>query len=141
MGTVNSDIVAFLNARLDEDEAAAQAAIDTGALGDWEAVPVAELGGRRALSQGSSVFAVMDPVPEGRACAEHAARHDPARVLREVAAKRTVVALHTWTSNPSYCWSCSGDHGADLTPAPCGTLRHTTAVYADHPDYDRRWAP
>lgn len=134
-------LIEFLNARYDEDEAAARAVVDAGGESDWKAHPIAELDGRRALTGGSFIFAVMDPVPEGHACAGHAARHNPARVLREIAAKRAVLDLHTWTASLDGCWSCSGDHGADPTPAPCGTLRHMAAVYADHPDYRQEWAP
>ncbi|QVJ03041.1 hypothetical protein KGD82_13485 [Nocardiopsis eucommiae] len=134
------DIVEFLNARLDEGEAAAQAVIDAGGRSGWEAVPIAELDGRRALTGGSSIFAVMDPVPEGRACAEHAARHDPARVLREVAAKRKMLELHAnGCPGINYCVSCwNGNESLDW---PCPTVRTLASAHADHPDYAPEWAP
>lgn len=136
-------IVEFLTARLDEEEASAQAVVDIGGLGDWEDLPVAELDGRRALTGGSFIFAVMDPVPEGPACADHIARHDPARVLRETTAKRAILALHE--PNGDYCSTCleseSDLYGAEYEEAPCLNVRHLAAVYSDHPDYDPEWSP
>ncbi|MHA4848545.1 DUF6221 family protein [Rhodococcus sp. MSC1_016] len=65
--------------------------------------------------------------------AEHMARHDPARVLREVNAKRTTLTLlEHWPS-----WAVPGYDGN--LPVRIA-LRHMAAVYADHPDYDPTWA-
>lgn len=132
------NITEFLNARLNEDEAAAQAVIDAGSLDVWETIPIMELDGRRALAQGSFIFTVMDPVPEGQACTEHAANWDPARVLREVASKRSILELHA-NGYPGidYCVSCwNGNESLDW---PCPTVRTLASVYADHLDYDPAW--
>lgn len=127
-------ITEFLNARYDEDEATARAVTDAGGESDWRAHPVAELEGRRALTGGSFIFAVVDPVPEGPACADHAARHDPARVLREIAAKRAVLAL------------ASEALGDDTTVPDAEFMageivKALASVYSDHPDYQQEWAP
>jgi hypothetical protein len=109
-------ITEFLTARLDEDEEVARR------VPQWQAPE--EL---RAMTTRGSI----DP-PFLVVASE--------RVLRDVVAKRAVVGLHSshWSGD---CWSCSGDHGADPTPAPCDTVRHLAAVYADHPDYQQEWAP
>lgn len=74
----------------------------------------------------------------GPALAAHIARHDPARVLREVEAKRRLVALH---DRPNHqCVTEDGPtqwHAAD----PCATLRLLALPYATHPDYRPEWAP
>lgn len=131
-------IIEFLNARLDEDEAAAQAVTAAGGHGGWEALPLAELDGRRALAWGSFIFAVMDPVPEGRACAEHAARHDPARVLREIAAKRSIIEIcvgQGYVEDGPVPWSAAPPEA----PVTWFTLAELAAVYADHSDYRQEW--
>lgn len=111
----------FIRARLDEDEAAARLA---GATPDerW----------RRHEN------AVLEDVPGGgrgawiaQACedeetAAHIARHDPARVFADVAAKREIVA---WV----------GDYDADPDGSAWGILGHLAALYADHPDYRQEW--
>src|SRR6266851_9644248 len=74
------DLVVFLNARLRDDEAAARAA----APGPWR--------GRDAGSW-SEVAPAKGTGPEA-ADTEHIARHDPARVLREVAAKRAILEFY-----------------------------------------------
>ena len=55
-----------------------------------------------------------------------------ARVLREVAARRTILALHPpmWPDDPdsTTCSRCG-------LAWPCATLRALAAVYSDHPDY------
>ena len=57
--------------------------------------------------------------------APHIARHDPARVLREVEAKRKIV-------RDVAC----GFYDSDYDEA----VEHLAAVYSDHPDYDPDWA-
>jgi hypothetical protein len=57
--------------------------------------------------------------------ARHIARHDPARVLREVEAKRRVV--NRYAENPAEPW-------------PLFPLLEMAAVYADHPNYREEWS-
>jgi hypothetical protein len=141
-------LIAFYSARLDEDEAAAKAAAhpSDGRLGPRKqhqpmaGAPYPE--GPLRASDGEIV--VYD---EGRPSDEefdHIARHDPARVLREVAANRAVAELH----NGSH--ECSTyDHNGDIDNCTwiggweaCSTLRHLAAVYSDHPDYrPGEWKP
>lgn len=56
--------------------------------------------------------------------AGHIARHDPARVLREVEAKRRILALHEELNEPH------------LYEA----VQHLAAVWSDHPGYRPEWA-
>src|SRR5690349_1270697 len=98
------DLTEFIKARLDEDEAAARAAEHNDGPGtlEWR------VGGPRHLTFDNhrsedyvSVFAggwdriliARDEV-RGAPLAKHIARHDPARVLREVAAKRAILNAH-----------------------------------------------
>lgn len=62
---------------------------------------------------------------------DHAARHDPARVLAECKAKREIVHLHDAVQY--------GDFDADAWTAMKDALRSLAAVYADHPDYQQEW--
>ena len=92
------DLVAFLNARLAEDEAAA-------------------------------------------------ARARRPRGLREVKAKREILAAHAVDYTGQYGEAIPGECLTCITnrdpypeswqgdPWPCKTLRHLIAVYSDHPDY------
>jgi hypothetical protein len=76
----------------------------------------------------------------------HIARHDPARVLAEVAAKRRVMARHFTPPSPvriyAACEGCGYDYG-DISQrydiGDCPELRDMAAVYADHPDYNPAW--
>jgi hypothetical protein len=121
-----SDLIAFLTARLDEDEAAAKKAAQK-RRGPWH-----YLGDKFR----ASVFGVQGfdhgHVAEtfGVALAAHIARHDPARVLREVGAKRAIIGTH---ESPD--WQPDGQWG------PCHTLRQLAAAYSDHPDYQQEWRP
>ena len=127
------DLIAFLNARLDEDEARAQAAAgewdDESARYEWEDLP-------------DATFA-------------HARWHDPARVLREVEAKRAILTLHalqvtkreqyaysSYTGEPipdEYDGQCEDCGWFDPEQGACLTLRHLASVYGDHPDYREDW--
>jgi hypothetical protein len=117
------DLAAFLKARLDEDEAAASAA----SPGPW-----------RLNAEGDEVLAVDDvTVAEAfalsgrqlRATADHIARHDPARVLREVAAGRAILTAY---------WAASSQPEEGGLEA---AVRHLAVVYSDHRGYRAKWKP
>jgi hypothetical protein len=110
----NTDLVSFLTARLDEDEAAARGWFDR-----FPDMPADELADQAAAG-------VTD---EGYI---HIARHDPARVLREVAAKRKILAEHA----QGWGHPCEAYTGPEF---PCPTLRALAGVWSDHPDYDPAW--
>jgi len=183
------DLIAFLRARLDEDEQWALAAsrpypYADGAPGvpesgvrwqwvegpDWEPTRpdpavrefVAEPGvscnlvsvetwpssGRLMPRPVATEIIEMDSAAAG-----HIVRHDPARVLREVAAKRGELADHTLHDDGESCRRCvvwgvqlSLDPGpapavAARVPFPCPTLRRLALPYADHKDYQEGWKP
>lgn len=71
---------------------------------------------------------------------------DPARVLRECAAKRTILATHRPILDPygdpkgATCTMCA-DSGSNAQGFPCSTVRALAAVYSDHPDYQEEWKP
>jgi hypothetical protein len=131
------DITEFVRARLDEDEAAAKLAAREG--GTWKQDDpdrhpgaISSLGGPVVYDEGS---------PDEYQ-APHIARHDPARVLREVAAKRAIVER--------YQRGASGDlpgwtAGRELIEAGLaivlGVLRDLAAAWSDHPDYRAEWRP
>jgi serine/threonine protein phosphatase PrpC len=127
-----SDLVAFLNARLGEDEAAANAVQDNSAPwpGQWEPRE------RHALQTHNGwVLAVADGHGGDfrSGVVEHIARHDPARVLRDVEARRRIIARYEATQPPGYAeQEAQGWLLLDV-------IRDLTAAYSDHPDYDPAW--
>lgn len=127
------ELVDFLRARLDEDEAAARAATP----GAWRYNPDKHhhIVGTPLFEE--AVFAGppgVDAVcvagtgktddPQSMRDAEHIARHDPARVLAEVEAKRAVVDFADTYEG--------GFHASQFLPK-------LAAVYRDHPDFDPAW--
>ncbi len=145
-----SDLTEFLADRLGEDEAAAKAA---GGV-QWEvgghnrrivAAPW-EPGDRWGQPEYIAAFVAQDPLAD--ACRNHIVRHDPARVLREVEAKRRIMARHR-VGDPAYGWpprSCEGcgEVGEICEPRvkdidQCPELRDLASAYADHADYRAEW--
>jgi hypothetical protein len=130
-----SDLVTFLNARLDEDEQVARAATQ----GAWK------LWGMEVFADqdGTSNVQTAVPVAMGRwggahprtFNSSHIARHDPARVLADVAAKRAILAQYRNVS--TWCWDMRTKHPGDVLHE---TLRHLATPYALHPDYDPTWS-
>ena len=120
-----SDLIAFLNARYDEDEAAAKAADD----GPWTS------SGPYVDAPGAGIILQARHTED----AAHAARHDPGRVLREVEAKRAILASHVPVRHEGrmVCATCLGS----CTFWPCPTLQQIAAVYSDHADYRPEWKP
>lgn len=93
-----TDLFTFLSAHLDEDERGARAVHDNSAPfdGQWTYVGGPEYGGDVELqTDNGRSLAVL---PGGRTfkpgLLPHIVRHDPARVLADVAAKRGILDLH-----------------------------------------------
>lgn len=143
------ELVKWLGQQLDEDERIARAA----SPGPWH-----------VNAESDEVLAVDGiTVAEGfalsgrqlRATTEHIAVHDPARVLREVDAKRRVLTRHCaapvppgneWAEEYPYCaaHAYKGPDGTAVYPVElekCPELRDLAAPYADRPGYRKGWAP
>jgi hypothetical protein len=132
------DLIAFLRARLNEDEELAQ-----------ECPPnfnIAESPEREGM------FEIRAHAPEapGRfddlgefqyPYAQYIARHDPARVLADVDAKRQIIEEHT-DLDGAICPTCT-EQDTYRTPQaePCRTLRLLALPYAGHPAYREGWRP
>ncbi len=115
---MTGDLVTFLRARLDEDEQIANAAPRY----DW------------------TIYLAGDPQSgeetEQRVL-DHVIRHDPGRVLREVEAKRRIVAhLASVSLSP---WPISLPDG--YLEDAARLLKLLALPYADHPDYLPEWRP
>jgi hypothetical protein len=108
-----TDLIAFITARLDEDEAAANAA----APGPWS-------------RSGPYVGAEPGIIVQARFSedAAHIARHDPARVLREVEVGR-------WMLSETERWMAAAPTFRD------GMLRRIATAWSDHQDYRQEWRP
>lgn len=134
------DLIAFVTARLDEDEAAAEAAAAASAP-DWHHTPAVTVHGPIILIAGGEYdeFEVADIDRNGDDKAAHITRHDPARALREVAAKRKTLARHSpvRSAGRRMCATCLGS----CTFWPCYDLRDLAAVWSGHPDYRQEWKP
>lgn len=147
-----SDLIAFIQARLDEDEQGARAA--TG--GTWVVGP--NFGGRDnrvyVTFEGAGIDTIgtcviagqVANMPGFRANASHIARHDPARVLREVEAKRRLLMLRSnaagavagvWEGTPNR--NRVVDHA--YLEAITDVLTELATVWSDHPDYQAEWSP
>lgn len=112
---MSTDPTAWLLGQVDEDERIAQAAPRR----DWTVYLAGDSDTGELTEQ-----RVLD----------HVARHDPARVLAEVAAKRAILDLHDQGDKADECAIC-------FAVWPCGTLRALATVYADRDGYDERWRP
>lgn len=136
-----SDLVEFLTARLAEDEQIARAA--AARASDWHSSKGNVGGGGEFTDLGDpdeepywhgDEVIVYDEGWPLVVEATHIARHDPARALREVEAKRALVDEFEEFD----CLSCgSTRRSAELAAVVLGTL---ASVYLDHPDYDPAWA-
>jgi len=130
------DLVQFLRARLDEDEALAREA----PAGPWH------IGNAVDPTQPCSVhmFPSVRLVADGLnwLVAEHIARHDPARVLREIDAKRKIAEQHRPVGYGDVCLSyCHTRTPSQPQTWPCLTLRLLALPFTDRPGYREEWRP
>lgn len=159
------DLVQWLRAQLDEDERIARAASWTDDANAWHAEPTpfgARDGGQRwyvedAMDDG--VVSHVDPAAsDDEGVARHIAEHDPARVLREIAAKRQIVAAYIPPgTSPHPGQPCINYEGQDPTDydrsdgcslhieASKTALHHDYVLrllalpYSDRPGYREEW--
>ncbi|MEU7331399.1 DUF6221 family protein [Streptomyces parvus] len=130
-----NDLVQFLRNQYDiEASAAENAAAETGADWHYDSKSGYVLGGRDhdMVATGSQDF--LEP-----SAGAHIARHDPARVLREVEAKRRILAVHRpYVPEPDQaCLGCAGGIQFQF----CPVVRLLGLPYADHPEYRDAWRP
>ncbi|MDH2424760.1 DUF6221 family protein [Sphaerisporangium sp. TRM90804] len=124
---MSDDLVAFLRARLVEDEQYARSTMWDGSVNS----PTWSLTASATVDTGGDEFYAGD-----RTVANHIERHDPARVLREVEAKRRILQWHTGAHE------CSGPDDNCmwiLDGEACPTTRALALPYADHEDYKEGW--
>ena len=67
--------------------------------------------------------------------AEHMVRHDPARVFREIAAKRVMIADWEIYADAAY-----PDFGGGFSTAMDGVVAGLAGVYSNHPDFKADWS-
>ena len=138
-----SDIAAFLSARLDEDEALArQAAQVAGPDWTWKTeVPEGwDAPTDYVISPAGALL--LDTMGGIEGEAPHVARHDPARVLREVEAKRNILARYedclTRQEDQDYPYAPAAEQAREYEDF---VLPNLVAAWSDHPDYDQDWTP
>ncbi len=132
----------FLEARLAEAEAGASGCMNCG-------LPVKAAAARTGWTHydGSAVWGGWQGVRCAGKVTGALPWPDPARVLREVEAKRKILALHRpdlWNADDEpeavHCVECTTDD--DLYKPqmyPCQTVRALAAMWSDHHDYDPDW--
>jgi hypothetical protein len=146
------DLVEWLRAQLDEDEENARAADVKQGDPEWWVSPVLASGNdytvrsERDNAPIARVRRLYDDdgrtvVLDGRAVAEHIARHDPARVLREIDAKRQV--LTEYEQADRYSRTTWGQSNADQSRARTlgKVVRLLALAYEDRPGYLEEWRP
>ena len=127
-----NDLVAFIRARLDEDEATAKRVKPNQSPNELRAM---------VMREDSEPFLIVDS----------------ARVLREVEAKQRILDEHA--DDDGFCRICTVEDRQENTLEeirndgpfmtivrrplwhPCPTLRLLALPYADHPDYREEWKP
>ncbi|MFF7899965.1 DUF6221 family protein [Streptomyces sp. NPDC007920] len=133
---MTDDLVQWLVEQFNEDERIARQA-----------------GNRRWLVQDNTIELYPEREDDGfmswptRADARHAANWDPARVLREIDAKRQWFDEHQDVNDGS-CGTCVDGQwgypthgGSSPQRFPCRTLRLLALPYADRPGYREEWRP
>lgn len=129
----------FVDARLDEDDSAADAATE----GEWIALD----GGVQSLDDETQWPVADTQSGRNREDRVHIARHDPARTLREVAAKRSrVKELRRWAAKADDVRRHPDRYGGGLRGEILGSLMsylHAVSVDAEiwsaHDAYDPGW--
>ncbi|WP_113699700.1 DUF6221 family protein [Nonomuraea lactucae] len=121
------ELITFLRERLDEDERVASTAGDGGDCGTW-------------TTTGETVdFDQYEISGFHPSTGAHVARHDPARTLREVEAKKRILdELEGFIAEAEDL--PQDERNADKAEG-FGILRLMALPYSDHPAYQEEWRP
>jgi hypothetical protein len=145
------DLVQWLRAQLDEDERIALKSIeqaivnlagaDAASVADWHVAERAATG--TFVATRDQWDRVTEIVPTyGGAHSAHIAEHDPARVLRDIEAKRQIVKQHRPVGYGGVCLSlCHTRAPGQPQTWPCLTLRLLALPFADRPGFQESWRP
>lgn len=150
-------LVQFLRDRLDEDEAVARRACEYAEaswkldeeFGEtilwWPPEPrVAEKEREHGLPVTSDQWRGQTIGSSGQCIAPHMARHDPARVLREVEAKRQILRVLE-SAEVALRNTEPGKEPHELMTGAANSLRAAVRLlalpYADHEAYSEDWKP
>ncbi|MEU2185214.1 DUF6221 family protein [Streptomyces thermolilacinus] len=139
-------LVEFLRARLDEDGQAARAAMwDDDQSAVWTARPPQASYEQYIVADycDDGVVVVTPENADADSVGEHIARHDPARVLAEVDAKRRILDEFVTSQNErdEEYDETFGLTDWEFEPTALPLLRLLALPYADHPDYRDEWRP
>ncbi|MGW5003218.1 DUF6221 family protein [Streptomyces hydrogenans] len=138
---MSNDLIAFLRARLDHEEAVVRAAARQRGGGRWAALPdpedVVTVTGEP--EPGSDVLPVVVH-PDDDATSVHIALYHPDRMLAEINAKRQMVAefeKEQWVMEQGHRtgWT-EGGQSVRLS-----MIRSWAAIYDGHLDYSEKWRP
>ena len=151
MAGMTNRLAEWLRAQLNEDERTARAATWCDEAAAWHAEPSpfgARDGGQRwyvedAMDDG--VVTHVDPVAsDDEGVARHIAAHGPARVLREVDAKRRIVSAYE-DAVTAFDNTELGTDLHDLMGGSVNSLRYALQAlalpYADRPGFKEEWRP
>ncbi|MEV0352785.1 DUF6221 family protein [Nonomuraea sp. NPDC050680] len=120
------ELIAFLRARLHEDERGALAA----SRGPWSSDGDEGEGGNTVAASSSG---------QSRAIAAHLARYAPVRVLHEIEAKRRILdELAGFVAEAEFL---PVDEGNATKAMAVGVVRLLALPYADHAAYQEKWRP
>jgi hypothetical protein len=139
-----TDLITFLRARLQEDEDTAQAAARAAENG-YNSEPPWEFDGDEMVSaDGRGIL--TGPWGIEHEIARHVERFQPARVLREVEAKRRVMERHCLSDATKFTAYCAGGHyDSDGYPEvelqDCPELQDMAFIWNDHEDWSNAWCP
>lgn len=137
---VSAAMIAFLRMRLDAAGSAAEAA-QLRFPGPWDQAIAPD----SPLPSAVSLYDSRDEsvgVIRGSYAAAHIVLNDPARVLRDIEAKRAVIARYERAAAlPASVasFTCGQDDG--YAQACLDAIRDAAAVWAGHPDYRQEWKP
>jgi hypothetical protein len=140
---MSDDLVTWLRAQLDDDERVAQEASgDARVTGASRGYKYSRPGDIYAISHKGTPARIAQgtrcgPDISAEQSSDHIARHDPARVLAEVAAKRAIIDEHAPVVDGSQGrrWFVGSESQSSLT------LRLLALPYADQPGYREEWRP
>ncbi|MGW3428902.1 DUF6221 family protein [Streptomyces melanosporofaciens] len=129
------ELVRWLGEQLDEDERIARAVEDRSA--PWDGQWMADGNSAVRTYNGHVLFYRHGSGPLKPGLTDHVAEWDPARVLREIDAKRNILEEHRPSELAVYA-----PHGCPMCHKwPCPTIRWMASVYADRPGYHNEWRP
>lgn len=135
------ELVRWFGEQLDADERFARATTERQPYDEWDAVGAGDDTDSRLSHWEVVGIATAKPTPAAKSIAEHIARHDPARVLRDIQSDRILLAAYASAQEALDAIAHPDIYDVGRTQGLEESVRYRALRFSSRDGYREDWRP